>query len=73
DPISEGDKSEFTWCDWSSVLNQTLSPFLLPVDSALMHFDAITVTDDVLQRLSQGQKISVNDLGAPVEAASPLR
>ncbi len=73
DPISEGDKSEFNWCDWSSVLNQTLSPFLLPVDSALMHFDAITVTDDVLQRLSQGQKISVNDLGAPVEAASPLR
>jgi tRNA pseudouridine55 synthase len=73
DPISEGNKSEFTWCDWQSVLNQTLSPFLLPVDSALMHFDAITVTDDVLQRLSQGQKISVNDLGTPVETASPLR
>lgn len=73
DPISEGDKSEFAWCDWSSVLNQSLSHFLLPVDCALMHFDAITVSDDVLKRLSQGQKISVNDLGAPVEAASPLR
>ncbi|OZA19708.1 MAG: tRNA pseudouridine(55) synthase TruB [Thiotrichales bacterium 17-46-47] len=58
---------------WTEQTIQTLSPFLLPVDSALMHFDAITVTDDVLQRLSQGQKISVNDLGAPVEAASPLR
>lgn len=73
DPISEGNKSGFTWCDWPSVLNQTLSPFLLPVDSALMHFDAITVTDDVLQRLSQGQKISANDLGAPVETVAPLR
>ncbi len=73
DPISEGQKSQFTWCDWQSVLNQSLASHLLPVETALMHFDAITVTDEVLQRLSQGQKISVNDLAAPVETAAPLR
>lgn len=73
DPISEGQKSEFAWCDWQSVLNQRLTGYLLPIDSALMHFDAITVTDGVLQRLAQGQKISINDLAAPVVTDDPLR
>lgn len=73
DPISEGRKSEFTWCNWQSVVNQTLSPFLLPIDSALMHFDAINVSDDILHRLSQGQKISANDLPAPIENPNPMR
>lgn len=73
DPISEGQKSQFAWCDWQSVLKQSLASYLLPVETALMHFDAITVTDEVLQRLSQGQKISVNDLAAPVETTDPLR
>ena len=73
DPISEGRKSEFTWCDWQSVVNQTLSPFLLPIDSALMHFEAIKVSDDILHRLSQGQKISANDLLAPIENPNPMR
>lgn len=73
DPISEGDDSRFAWCDWQSVLNQALTPFLMPVDSALRHFEAITVSDEVLQRLSQGQKISANDLSAPVESQLPLR
>lgn len=73
DPISEGKESEFPWCHWTSVLNQTLTSYVLPVDSALMHFDAITVRDDALQRLSQGQKIAAHDLDAPVDSASPLR
>jgi tRNA pseudouridine55 synthase len=73
DPISEGKKSHFSWCDWQSVLNQSLSSYLLPVDSALMHFDAISVTDEVLNRLSQGQKISVNDLDNPIQTNTPLR
>jgi len=73
DAISEGESSRLSWCHWSSVLDQTLGSFLLPIDRALLHFEAITLTDAVLQRLANGQKIAATDLASPVESLAPLR
>jgi tRNA U55 pseudouridine synthase TruB len=50
-----------------------LGSFLLPIDRALLHFEAITLTDAVLQRLANGQKIAATDLASPVESLAPLR
>jgi tRNA pseudouridine55 synthase len=73
DPISEPEASQWSWCPWQSALVADFAGYLLPLDIALRHLDSITVTEAVLQRLAQGQKISAQDLELPILAADPLR
>lgn len=73
DPISEPDARQWSWCPWQSALDGDFEGYLLPLDIALRHLDAMTVEDTVLARLAQGQKIAAQDLEAPILAEQPLR
>jgi tRNA pseudouridine55 synthase len=73
DPISESEARQWSWCPWQSALAGCFEGYLLPLDIALRHLDSITVTEAVLHRLSQGQKISMQDLESPILAGHPLR
>jgi len=73
DPISEPDARQWSWCSWQSALDGAFKGYLLPLDVALRHLNAITLEDAVIQRLAQGQKISVLDLPSPIVAEQPLR
>ncbi len=73
DQISEPEARQWPWCPWPSALEGAFEGYLLPLDCALRHLDRITVTEAVLHRLAQGQKISVQDLEAPILAEHPLR
>lgn len=62
------------WCPWSAVeQKQDLRAWLLPVDLALHPYPALVVSSAVLKRLGSGQKISVNDLPAPIEHDQLIR
>lgn len=67
DPISEGDASRFVWCDWEQVLTKACASYLLPIDSVLRHFPKVELDKAILKRLSQGQKISAQDLPVSID------
>lgn len=73
DPISEPEARQWSWCPWQAALDGDFEGYLLPLDVALRHLDAITVDKAILHRLAQGQKISAQDLQAPILAEAPLR
>jgi tRNA pseudouridine55 synthase len=73
DPISEPEVRQWSWCRWQSALEGDFEGYLLPLDIALRHLDAITLSEAVLHRLAQGQKISAQDLEAPILSEAPLR
>lgn len=74
DPISEADTQQWSWCPWQTVLDGDFTSYLLPLDIALRHLDSLTLDDAILHRLAQGQKISAQDLAAPIMFVDiPLR
>lgn len=73
DPLEDQYAATSDWCSWQNVLDKNLHQYVLPVDRALMHFDAISLSMPVIKRLAQGQKISAQDIGYPVTTSVPLR
>jgi tRNA pseudouridine55 synthase len=62
------------WCPWSAVLDkELLDAWLLPMDHALSHYPSLSLDMPILRRLFSGQKISANDLSAPVCHESLIR
>jgi tRNA pseudouridine55 synthase len=73
DPISEPDARQWSWCPWELALDGQFEGYLLPLDVALRHLDAMTLEDAILIRLAQGQKISAQDVGFPIINEAPIR
>jgi tRNA pseudouridine55 synthase len=73
DPISEPEARQWSWCPWQSALNGYFEGYLLPLDVALRHLNYVTLDDSILHRLAQGQKISAQNLEAPILTEEPLR
>jgi tRNA pseudouridine55 synthase len=73
DPISEPDARQWAWCPWQAALEGNFEGYLLPLDNALRHLELLVLDDTLLARLAQGQKISAQDLLAPIMTVQPLR
>lgn len=74
DSVLSHQLSAKSWCPWSAVVDkEPLDAWLLPMDHALAHYPRLSLDMSVLRRLFSGQKISANDLSAPVEHDSLIR
>lgn len=73
DPLEDTHVTTKDWCAWQHVLDKSLHSYLLPIDRALMHFEAISLPMPLINRLAQGQKISAQDVGYPLTSSAPMR
>ncbi len=73
DPLEDAHATTKDWCAWQHVLDKSLQSYLLPIDRALMHFEAISLSMPLINRLAQGQKISAQDVGYPLTSSAPMR
>jgi tRNA pseudouridine55 synthase len=72
DPLIDVDMPTRVWCPFDAVMSGNIKDYLLPIDVALRHLPSLTLSDAILARLSQGQKIAMHDLESPMPESNQV-